>query len=103
MCGVMSPRTGTIAGAEGSGIAHRQLSKLNEVGLERTCTNSLGDKMPVTTPVCAALLALGVSYTNELDASRALDHLRLWLRRHPDFASLAPAEEEAQLAPRACP
>jgi len=42
----------------------------------------------------AALLALGVSYTNELDASRALDHLRLWLRRHPDFASLAPAEEE---------
>ncbi|EOD17021.1 hypothetical protein EMIHUDRAFT_459060 [Emiliania huxleyi CCMP1516] len=45
----------------------------------------------------AALLALGVSYTNELDASRALDHLRLWLRRHPDFASLAPAEEEAQL------
>ena len=58
----------------------------------------------------AALLALGVSYTNELDASRALDHLRLWLRRHPDFASLAPAEEEAQLylrvvepAPGACP
>ena len=50
----------------------------------------------------AALLALGVSYTNELDASRALDHLRLWLRRHPDFASLAPAEEEAQSAARLC-
>ena len=40
-----------------------------------------------------ALLALGVSYTNELDQSRALHHLQHWLESHPDFASLGLALE----------
>lgn len=41
-------------------------------------------------PQCSAqaLLALGVSYTNELDQSRALHHLQHWLESHPDFAPL---------------
>ena len=35
-----------------------------------------------------ALLALGVSYTNELAQTRALKHLQLWLESHPEFATL---------------
>ena len=35
-----------------------------------------------------ALLALGVSYTNELDQTRALHHLQHWLESHPEFAGL---------------
>ena len=42
-----------------------------------------------------ALLALGVSYTNELDQTRALEHLQLWLDSHPDFAALADHADHA--------
>ena len=35
-----------------------------------------------------ALLSLGVSYTNELDQTRALHHLQHWLESHPEFAGL---------------
>jgi len=45
-----------------------------------------------------ALLALGVSYTNELDQSRALHHLQHWLESHPDFASLGLSVEPAAKA-----
>lgn len=42
-----------------------------------------------------ALLALGVSYTNELDQTRALRHLQLWLESHPDFTELGAAADAA--------
>ncbi|XP_039116820.1 peroxisome biogenesis protein 5 [Dioscorea cayenensis subsp. rotundata] len=60
------------------------------------------------------LLALGVSYTNELEREEALNYLYKWLQNHPKYGSLAPAElanslyygdiirlfnEAAQLAP----
>ncbi|XP_047325272.1 peroxisome biogenesis protein 5-like [Impatiens glandulifera] len=38
------------------------------------------------------LLALGVSHTNELEQPAALKHLYGWLRHHPKYRSLAPAE-----------
>uniref|UniRef100_A0A6T6AR05 Uncharacterized protein n=1 Tax=Compsopogon caeruleus TaxID=31354 RepID=A0A6T6AR05_9RHOD len=36
-----------------------------------------------------ALLELGVSYTNELNQSRALGYLRQWLEQHPRYGHLA--------------
>lgn len=42
-----------------------------------------------------ALLALGVSYTNELDQTRALRHLKLWLESHPDFSEMFGSAEAA--------
>jgi len=46
-----------------------------------------------------ALLALGVSYTNEIDFFRALKFLREWIACHPEFCILAQEEgnhEEAE-------
>ena len=34
-----------------------------------------------------ALLALGVSYVNELDQERALKNLRAWVQHNPTFAA----------------
>uniref|UniRef100_A0A0G4FBR0 Uncharacterized protein n=1 Tax=Chromera velia CCMP2878 TaxID=1169474 RepID=A0A0G4FBR0_9ALVE len=42
-----------------------------------------------------ALLALGVSLTNELDASQALQHLRTWVQNHEVFSELPGASGEA--------
>jgi peroxin-5 len=40
-------------------------------------------------PYCTeALLALGVSYVNELDYDNALQHLTDWVTHHPDYAGL---------------
>lgn len=38
------------------------------------------------------LLALGVSHTNELEQSAALKYLYQWLRNHPKYGTLSPAE-----------
>lgn len=35
-----------------------------------------------------ALLQLGVSYTNEIDPTRALKYLRSWIANHPDYSIL---------------
>jgi len=45
------------------------------------------------------MLALGVSYTNELDQTRALEHLQHWLESHPDFVSLASESTKSPPAP----
>ena len=37
------------------------------------------------------LLALGVSYVNELDQGRALEFLHSWLRQHPSHGAAASA------------
>jgi Flp pilus assembly protein TadD len=47
-----------------------------------------------------ALLALGVSYTNELDQTRALRHLQLWLESHPDFTDIGSGEAGVAAPPR---
>jgi peroxin-5 len=36
-----------------------------------------------------ALLMLGVSYTNDLEQSSALKHLRSWIENHPDYQSIS--------------
>eukprot|EP00960_Hanusia_phi_P051048 760574-Hanusia_phi.AAC.1 len=41
-----------------------------------------------------ALLALGVSHTNELEQVNALTHLRSWITRHPEYSQLCPPQEE---------
>lgn len=38
------------------------------------------------------LLALGVSHTNELEQAPALKYLYSWLRNHPKYGSIAPAD-----------
>ena len=38
----------------------------------------------------AALLALGVSYVNEMDKERALKTLETWVKHNPQFAGLSP-------------
>lgn len=45
-----------------------------------------------------ALLALGVSFTNELDQTRALLHLKSWLGSHPDFSTLDVTAEAPELS-----
>mmetsp|Transcript_23361 Transcript_23361/g.29774 ORF Transcript_23361/g.29774 Transcript_23361/m.29774 type:complete len:322 (-) Transcript_23361:66-1031(-) len=46
-----------------------------------------------------ALLDAGVSYTNELVQVEALEHLRSWLARHPEYSNIPvpPGSEEASL------
>jgi peroxin-5 len=36
-----------------------------------------------------ALLLLSVSYTNDLEHSRALGFLKAWLQHHPDYQQIA--------------
>lgn len=43
------------------------------------------------------LLALGVSHTNELEQSAALKYLYQWLRNHPKYGTLSPAELSGSL------
>lgn len=45
-----------------------------------------------------ALLQLGVSYTNDLEESRALNYLKTWLQNNPDYqsASLTQAKQQAE-------
>ncbi|PKA50492.1 Peroxisome biogenesis protein 5 [Apostasia shenzhenica] len=43
------------------------------------------------------LLALGVSYTNELEQEEALRYLYKWLQNHPKYGSLAPPELSTSL------
>jgi len=46
---------------------------------------------PLNSSVVAALLELGVSYTNELNQSRALAYLRRWIDAHPVYGAIQPA------------
>lgn len=41
-----------------------------------------------------ALLALGVSHTNELEQSHALNHLRSWMAQHPEYSKHARAQPD---------
>ncbi|KAA8495814.1 Peroxisome biogenesis protein 5 [Porphyridium purpureum] len=50
--------------------------------------DELRELPPASAPVLSALLALAVSYTNELDQSRALDALRRWADAHPTMRSV---------------
>nr|GMC50343.1 peroxisome biogenesis protein 5 [Ipomoea batatas] len=43
------------------------------------------------------LLALGVSHTNELEQAAALKYLYSWLRHHPKYGSIAPADQPESL------
>ncbi|KAL0916002.1 hypothetical protein M5K25_013477 [Dendrobium thyrsiflorum] len=43
------------------------------------------------------LLALGVSYTNELEQAEALRYLYKWLQNHPKYRALAPPEQSSSL------
>jgi peroxin-5 len=45
----------------------------------------------------AALLMLGVSYTNDLEEVRALNYLKTWLSNHPDYQTPEMAEKQARL------
>jgi hypothetical protein len=39
----------------------------------------------LTPPLPAALLMLGVSYTNDLEETRALGYLKTWMVNNPDY------------------
>ncbi|KAI3466355.1 hypothetical protein Pfo_023018 [Paulownia fortunei] len=43
------------------------------------------------------LLALGVSHTNELEQAAALKYLYSWLRHHPKYGTIAPADQPENL------
>ena len=43
-----------------------------------------------------ALLQLGVSYTNDLEESRALNYLKTWLQNNPDYQSAALTQAKQQ-------
>ncbi len=45
-----------------------------------------------------ALLMLGVSYTNDLEETRALKYLKTWMMNHPDYHGTALAGEKASAA-----
>jgi peroxin-5 len=44
-----------------------------------------------------ALLQLGISYTNDLEESRALNYLKTWLTNNPDYQSAAIVQQKQQM------
>lgn len=44
-----------------------------------------------------ALMQLGVSYTNDLEESRALNYLKTWLQNNPDYQTAALAQQKQQV------
>ncbi len=47
-----------------------------------------------------ALMMLGVSYTNDLESSRALNYLKRWLENNPDYQNQQARNQHIPLCPR---